>query len=85
VKKRTADQTKLLKAWPRVNQLSAGSLYLYDTTYKTKHAAELKAMSDAAARGAGEEAGGGVSPRFRRGSQEAGGRAGHVHLQPRPV
>jgi cytochrome c553 len=49
VKKRTADQTKLLKAWPRVNQLSAGSLYLYDTTYKTKHAAELKAMSDAAA------------------------------------
>ncbi len=49
VKKRTADQTKLLKAWPRVNQLSAGSLYLYDTTYKTKHAAELKKMVDDAA------------------------------------
>ena len=50
VKKRTADQTKLLKAWPRINQLSAGSLYLYDTTYKTKHAAELKTMSEDAAK-----------------------------------
>jgi len=50
VKKRTADQTKLLKAWPRVNQLSAGSLYLYDPMYKTKHAAELKDMTDAAAK-----------------------------------
>ncbi|WP_395736766.1 PSD1 and planctomycete cytochrome C domain-containing protein [Prosthecobacter sp.] len=48
VKKRTADQTKLLKAWPRVNQLSAGSLYLYDTTYKTKHADELKKMTEEA-------------------------------------
>lgn len=44
-KKRTADQTKLLKAWPRINQLSAGSLYLYDTTYKTKHADTLKKMT----------------------------------------
>ncbi|MDZ4404941.1 PSD1 and planctomycete cytochrome C domain-containing protein [Prosthecobacter sp.] len=48
VKKRTADQTKLLKAWPRVNQLSAGSLYLYDTTNKTKHAATLKKMTEEA-------------------------------------
>lgn len=44
-KKRTAEQTKLLKAWPRINQLSAGSLYLYDTTYKTKHADTLKKMT----------------------------------------
>jgi cytochrome c553 len=44
-KKRSADQTKLLKAWPRINQLSAGSLYLYDTTYKTKHADTLKKMT----------------------------------------
>lgn len=49
VKKRTPEQVKLLKAWPRVNQLSAGSLYLYDTTYKTKHAAELKKMTEEAA------------------------------------
>lgn len=48
VKKRTASQVALLKAYPRVNQLSAGSLYLYDSTYKTKHAAELKEMTDAA-------------------------------------
>ncbi len=48
VKKRTADQTKLLKAWPRVNQLSAGSLYLYDTTNKTKHADTLKKMTEEA-------------------------------------
>ncbi|MDP1587759.1 MAG: DUF1553 domain-containing protein, partial [Prosthecobacter sp.] len=45
VKKRTAEQTKLLKGWPRINQLSAGSLYLYDTTYKTKHADTLKKMT----------------------------------------
>jgi len=50
LKKRSKDQIALLKAWPRINQLSAGSLYLYDTTYKTKHAAELKEMSDAAAK-----------------------------------
>ena len=48
MKKRTADQTKLLKAWPRVNQLSAGSLYLYDTTNKTKHADTLKKMTEEA-------------------------------------
>ncbi len=44
LKKRTADQTKLLKAYPRVNQLSGGSLYLYDTTNKTHHADTLKNM-----------------------------------------
>ncbi len=49
VKKRTPEQVKLLKVYPRVNQLSAGSLYLYDTTYKTKHAATLKTMADEAA------------------------------------
>jgi len=49
VKKRTPEQVKLLKAWPRINQLSAGSLYLYDSTYKTKHADTLKKMSDEAA------------------------------------
>ena len=48
MKKRTADQTKRLKAWPRVNQLSAGSLYLYDTTNKTKHADTLKKMTEEA-------------------------------------
>lgn len=50
VAKRTPEQVKLLKDWPRINQLSAGSLYLYDTTYKTKYAAELKAMTDEAAK-----------------------------------
>lgn len=49
VKKRTPEQVKLLKTYPRVNQLSAGSLYLYDTTYKTKYAATLKKMSEDAA------------------------------------
>lgn len=49
VKKRTPEQVKLLKTYPRVNQLSAGSLYLYDTTYKTKYAATLKTMSEDAA------------------------------------
>lgn len=49
LKKRTADQTKLLKTWPRVNQLSSGSLYLYDTTNKTKHADTLKKMTEEAA------------------------------------
>jgi hypothetical protein len=49
VKQRTPAQVKLLKAWPRVNQLSGGSLYLYDTTNNTKHAAELKKMVEEAA------------------------------------
>lgn len=48
LKKRTPEQTKLLKENPSVNNLSAGSLYLYDTTYKTQHAAELKKMLDEA-------------------------------------
>ena len=34
---------------PDVDQLSAGSLYLYDRTYGTKHADELKKMTDEAA------------------------------------
>jgi hypothetical protein len=47
---RKPEQVALLKKYPRVNQLSGGSLYLYDTTYKTKHADTLKAMAaDAAA------------------------------------
>ena len=49
VKKRTPEQLKLLKAHPTINQLSAGSLYLYDRTYKTKHEAELKVFADKAA------------------------------------
>lgn len=49
VKDRTPEQVKLLKGWPRINQLSGGSLYLYDTTYKTKHAATLKKMAEDAA------------------------------------
>jgi hypothetical protein len=42
VKERTTEQLALLKKHPKVNKLSAGSLYLYDTTYKTKHAQTLK-------------------------------------------
>jgi len=49
VKDRKPEQVALLKKYPRVNQLSGGSLYLYDTTYKTKHADTLKKMADAAA------------------------------------
>ena len=41
-KERTDAQNKLLNADPKVRQLSAGSLYLYDSTFKTKHAATLK-------------------------------------------
>ena len=44
-------QVALLKAYPRVNQLSSGSLYLYDSTYKTKHADELKKMTAEATAG----------------------------------
>jgi hypothetical protein len=49
VQARKPEQVALLKKYPRVNQLSAGSLYLYDTTYKTKHADTLKKMAAAAA------------------------------------
>ncbi len=49
VKERTAEQTALLKKHPSILKLSAGSLYLYDSTYKTKHAATLKEMTAAAA------------------------------------
>ncbi len=48
-KKRTPEELKLLKEHPTVNQLSGGSLYLYDATYKTKHADELKAIAARAA------------------------------------
>ncbi|MBU6300069.1 MAG: DUF1553 domain-containing protein [Verrucomicrobia bacterium] len=47
--KRTAAQTALLKAHPTIEKLSGGSLYLYDTTYRTKHADTLKKMADEAA------------------------------------
>jgi cytochrome c553 len=46
VKKRTPEQIKLLKEHPSVQNLSASSLYLYDTTYKTKHADTLKRLDD---------------------------------------
>lgn len=50
VAERKPEQVALLKKYPRVNQLSGGSLYLYDTTNKTKHANTLKDMAaDAAA------------------------------------
>jgi len=48
VKERTPEQTKLLTAHPKVMKLSAGSLYLYDTTYKTKHAATIKELVEEA-------------------------------------
>ena len=46
VKKRTPEQLKLLKEHPTINQLSGGSLYLYDRTYNTKHEAELKVFTE---------------------------------------
>jgi cytochrome c553 len=49
VKDRTPEQVALLKQHPSIASLSAGSLYLYDTTYKTKHADTLKKMTDEAA------------------------------------
>jgi hypothetical protein len=49
VKERTPEQLALLKQHPSIEKLNAGSLYLYDTTYKTKHAATLKEMSAKAA------------------------------------
>ena len=48
-KQRTPEQLKLLKEHPTINQLSAGSLYLYDRTYGTKHEAELKKFAEQAA------------------------------------
>ena len=44
VKERTPEQLALLKLHPKVNKLNSGSLYLYDTTYKTKHAQTIKDM-----------------------------------------
>ena len=49
VTKRTPEQLKLLKEHPTINQLSGGSLYLYDRTYNTKHEAELKKFTEQAA------------------------------------
>jgi len=49
VKERTPEQKKLLDANPKVRQLSAGSLYLYDQMFKTKHAATIKEMTAKAA------------------------------------
>jgi len=43
-KERTPEQLALLKLHPKVNKLSSSSLYLYDTTYKTKHAQTIKDM-----------------------------------------
>lgn len=48
-KARTPEQVALLKQHPSVEKLHGGSLYLYDTTYKTKHAATLKEMVEEAA------------------------------------
>ncbi|MCG8601689.1 MAG: PSD1 and planctomycete cytochrome C domain-containing protein [Verrucomicrobiales bacterium] len=42
VKERSDEQNALLKANPNILKLNAGSLYLYDTTYKKRHAATLK-------------------------------------------
>jgi hypothetical protein len=47
-KQRTPEQLKLLKEHPTINQLSPGSLYLYDRTYNTKHEAELKVFTEKA-------------------------------------
>ena len=49
VKQRTPEQLKLLKEHPTINQLSPGSLYLYDRSYNTKHEAELKVFTEKAA------------------------------------
>ena len=45
-KKRSPEQKKLLASHPSINNLSAGSLYLYDQQYKTKNAATLKKMTE---------------------------------------
>ena len=49
-KERTPEQVALLKAHPTINKLTASTLYLYDSTYKTKYANELKEMSAEAAK-----------------------------------
>jgi hypothetical protein len=48
-KSRTPEELSLLKEHPTINQLSPGSLYLYDKTYNTKHEAELKQIGAGAA------------------------------------
>jgi len=47
-KKRTPEQLQLLKEHPTINQLSSGSLYLYDRTYGTTHEAQLKKFAEQA-------------------------------------
>ncbi|MDB6138781.1 MAG: Planctomycete cytochrome, partial [Verrucomicrobiaceae bacterium] len=42
--KKTPAQVKLLKDNPSVQKLTSASLYLYDSTYGTSHASELKKM-----------------------------------------
>ena len=49
LKERTPEQLALLKQHPSIEKLTASALYLYDSTYKTKHAATLKTMTDEAA------------------------------------
>jgi len=49
VKARTPEQVKLLMDHPSVMNLSGGSLYLYDRTYQTKNADELKKFTERAA------------------------------------
>lgn len=48
-KERTPEQVALLKQHPSILKLNGGSLYLYDSTYKTKHADTLKKMAAEAA------------------------------------
>ncbi|MFT5470860.1 MAG: hypothetical protein ACI8UO_005991 [Verrucomicrobiales bacterium] len=45
-KDRTDEQNALLKRYPKVLKLSAGSLYLYDQQNKTKHAATIKEWTE---------------------------------------
>ncbi|MEM7014272.1 MAG: DUF1549 and DUF1553 domain-containing protein, partial [Verrucomicrobiota bacterium] len=45
-KDRSDEQNALLKKYPKILRLSAGSLYLYDQANKTKHAATLKKMAE---------------------------------------
>lgn len=48
LKERTPAQVALLKKNPSIEKLNASSLYLYDSTYKTKHADTLKKLTEEA-------------------------------------
>ncbi|MBP9225561.1 MAG: DUF1549 domain-containing protein, partial [Verrucomicrobiales bacterium] len=48
LKERTPAQVALLKRNPSIEKLNASSLYLYDSTYKTKHADTLKKLTEEA-------------------------------------